>query len=117
MESTYGGSNDFQPARSDAELRLYETINKVLSRGGKVIIPAFAVGRSQEVMLALEEGMRLGKIPHVKIYLDGMIREATAIHTTYPEYPQQRSPEPDLPGRDEPLPRGLFPAGRFFRSP
>ena len=86
MESTYGGSNDFQPARSDAELKLYETINKVLSRGGKVIIPAFAVGRSQEVMLALEEGMRLGKIPHVKIYLDGMIREATAIHTTYPEY-------------------------------
>jgi len=86
MESTYGGSNDFQPARSDAELRLYETINRVLSRGGKVIIPAFAVGRSQEVMLALEEGMRLGKIPQVKIYLDGMIREATAIHTTYPEY-------------------------------
>ena len=86
MESTYGGSNDFQPARSDAELKLYETINKVLSRGGKVIIPAFAVGRSQEVMLALEEGMRLGKIPQVKIYLDGMIREATAIHTTYPEY-------------------------------
>ncbi len=86
MESTYGGSNDFQPPRSDAELKLYETINKVLSRGGKVIIPAFAVGRSQEVMLALEEGMRLGKIPQVKIYLDGMIREATAIHTTYPEY-------------------------------
>ena len=37
-------------------------------------------------MLALEEGMRLDKIPKVKIYLDGMIREATAIHTTYPEY-------------------------------
>lgn len=86
MESTYGGSNDFQPARSDAEQKLYETINTVLSRGGKVIIPAFAVGRSQEVMLALEEGMRLGKIPQVKIYIDGMIREATAIHTTYPEY-------------------------------
>ena len=67
-------------------LKLYETINTVLSRGGKVIIPAFAVGRSQEVMLALEEGMRLEKIPKVKIYLDGMIREATAIHTTYPEY-------------------------------
>jgi len=86
MASTYGGSNDFQPARSDAEQKLYETINTVLSRGGKVIIPAFAVGRSQEVMLALEEGMRLGKIPQVKIYIDGMIREATAIHTTYPEY-------------------------------
>ena len=86
MESTYGGSNDMQPARSDAEEKLYETITTVLSRGGKVIIPAFAVGRSQEVMLALEEGMRKEKIPKVKIYLDGMIKEATAIHTTYPEY-------------------------------
>ncbi len=86
MESTYGGSDMMQPARSDAEEKLYETINIVLSRGGKVIIPAFAVGRSQEVMLALEEGMRKEKIPNVKIYLDGMIKEATAIHTTYPEY-------------------------------
>jgi uncharacterized protein len=86
MESTYGGSEMMQPARTDAEEKLYETINTVLSRGGKVIIPAFAVGRSQEVMLALEEGIRKEKIPNVKIYIDGMIREATAIHTTYPEY-------------------------------
>jgi KH/beta-lactamase-domain protein len=86
MESTYGGSGDIQPARAEAEEKLYETISSVISRGGKVIIPAFAVGRSQEVMLALEEGIRKEKIPAVKIYLDGMIREATAIHTTYPEY-------------------------------
>jgi hypothetical protein len=86
MESTYGGSNDMQPPRAEAEEKLYETINSVITREGKVIIPAFAVGRSQEVMLALEEGMRREKIPRVKIYLDGMIREATAIHTTYPEY-------------------------------
>jgi uncharacterized protein len=86
MESTYGGSNDFQPARRDAEEKLYETIRTVADRGGKVIIPAFAVGRSQEVMLAIEEGMRFGKLPKVKVYLDGMIKEATAIHTAYPEY-------------------------------
>lgn len=86
MESTYGGSGDMQPARADAEEKLYETVTTIISRGGKVIIPAFAVGRSQEVMLALEEGIRKEKIPRVKIYLDGMIREATAIHTTYPEY-------------------------------
>ncbi len=86
MESTYGGSNDMQPPRAEAEEKLYETISSVIMREGKVIIPAFAVGRSQEVMLALEEGMRREKIPRVKIYLDGMIREATAIHTTYPEY-------------------------------
>ncbi len=88
MESTYGGANDIQPQRKDAEDKLYETVSTTIKRGGKVIIPpAFAVGRSQEVMLALEEGgIRKQKIPPVKIYLDGMIKEATAIHTTYPEY-------------------------------
>lgn len=86
MESTYGGSQDMQPSRHDAEEHLYEVFREVLGRGGKIIIPAFAVGRSQEVMLAIEEGMRLEKIPKVKVYLDGMIKEATAIHTTYPEY-------------------------------
>lgn len=86
MESTYGGAQDMQPSRAEAEERLYGTFREVLERGGKIIIPAFAVGRSQEVMLAIEEGMRLGKFPPVKVYLDGMIKEATAIHTTYPEY-------------------------------
>jgi len=86
MESTYGGSKDMQPSRQEAEEKLYETVNRVIERGGKVIIPTFAVGRSQEVMLALEEGIRKEKIRPMKIFLDGMIKEATAIHTTYPEY-------------------------------
>lgn len=86
IESTYGGSHDNQPTRKDAEDKLYDVITSTIERGGKVIIPAFAVGRSQEVMLALEEGVRQERIPKVKVYLDGMIREATAIHTTYPEY-------------------------------
>lgn len=37
-------------------------------------------------MLVLEEAMREGKIPSMPVYLDGMIREATAIHTAYPEF-------------------------------
>lgn len=86
MESTYGGSNDLQPSRKEAEEKLYDTVKDTIQRGGKIIIPAFAVGRSQEVMLALEEGIRFGKIPKIPVYLDGMIKEATAIHTTYPEY-------------------------------
>ena len=86
MESTYGGSEDFSPSRKDAEDRLYDVINTTLERGGKVLIPAFAVGRSQELMLALEEGFRNQRIPKCKIYLDGMIKEATALHTAYPEY-------------------------------
>ncbi|HOD85886.1 MAG TPA: beta-CASP ribonuclease aCPSF1, partial [Methanoculleus sp.] len=49
MESTYGGSNDIQPQRKEAEEKLYEKVSETIGRGGKVIIPAFAVGRSQEV--------------------------------------------------------------------
>lgn len=86
MESTYGGSEDFSPSRTEAEGHLCEVITETLSRGGKVLIPAFAVGRSQELMLAIEEGIRNKKIPACKVYLDGMIKEATAMHTAYPEY-------------------------------
>ena len=81
MESTYGGMHDFQPSRREAEKNLKGEIERTLKQGGKVIIPAFAVGRSQEVMIALE-GMQL----EVPVYLDGMIWEATAIHSAYPEY-------------------------------
>lgn len=86
MEATYGGANDEQPSRKEAEEKLIEIINDTVQKGGKVLIPAFAVGRSQEVMVVLEEAIREKKIPDVKVYIDGMIFEATAIHTAYPEY-------------------------------
>ena len=70
----------------DAENLLGETINKTLSRGGSVLIPVLAVGRAQEIMIIIEDLMRKNVIPKVPVYLDGMIWEATAIHTTYPEY-------------------------------
>ncbi len=85
-ESTYGGSRDMQPSRKEAEAQLKRIVQETVARGGTVLIPAFAVGRSQEVMLVLEEAIRKGEIDKVPVYLDGMIWEATAIHTTYPEY-------------------------------
>ncbi|RLM53813.1 beta-CASP ribonuclease aCPSF1 [Halobellus sp. Atlit-31R] len=86
MESTYGRRDDYQTDQEDSERRLLEVVRETHDRGGKVVIPAFAVGRSQELMLVLEEAMRTGKLPTMPIYLDGMIREATAIHTAYPEF-------------------------------
>ncbi len=86
MEATYGGSNDFQPSRKEAEEKLIQIIDRTIKRRGKVLIPTFAVGRSQEVMIALEEAIRNEKLEEVVVYLDGMIYEATAIHTAYPEY-------------------------------
>ncbi len=85
-ESTYGGRSDFQPSRQEAGERLAQIIRLVTETKGKVLIPVFAVGRSQEVMLVIEEKYRLGEIPKVPVYLDGMIYEATSIHTAYPEF-------------------------------
>ncbi len=86
MEATYGGNQDYQPTRKEAEERLIAIVNETIKKGGKVLIPTFAVGRSQEVMLVLEEAIRNKKLEEVTVYLDGMIYEATAIHTAYPEY-------------------------------
>ena len=86
MEATYGGPQDQTPSRREAENKLINVIKHTTSKNGKVLIPAFSVGRSQEVMLVLEEAIRKKVIDEIPVYLDGMIWEATAIHTTYPEY-------------------------------
>ncbi len=86
MESTYGGHEDAQPSRNTAAKEIMKTISTTLKKGGKVLIPVFAVGRAQELMIVLEEYMREKAIAEVPIYIDGMIWEATAIHTARPEY-------------------------------
>jgi hypothetical protein len=85
LESTYGGRYDIQPRRKDAEYELIKTIEDTIQRKGKVLIPVFAVGRSQEVMMVLENYFRQGELD-VPVFLDGMIWEASAIHTCYPEH-------------------------------
>ena len=86
MESTYGRRGDHSTDQADAERTLVDTVRETVRNDGTVVIPAFAVGRSQELMLVLADAMRTGELPTVPVYLDGMIREATAIHTAYPEY-------------------------------
>lgn len=86
VESTYGGRDDFQPSRKEATDRLKDIIQRSMQKKGKVLVPVFAVGRSQEVMIVLENLYKAKEIPKIPVYLDGMIWEATAIHTAYPEY-------------------------------
>jgi hypothetical protein len=88
IESTYGGPRDVTQDRKSAEIEMVEAIKRTIDNNGKVVIPVFAVGRSQELMLVLES--YFANNPKYKIdapiYLDGMILEASAIHTAYPEY-------------------------------
>jgi KH/beta-lactamase-domain protein len=85
-ESTYGGPDDIMPSRVEAEERLTAIINETLERKGKVLIPVPAVGRAQEIMLILDGYMRRGLMKEAPVFIEGMISEATAIHTAYPEY-------------------------------
>ena len=85
IESTYGAKQDVQPNRQKAEQALISVINETLAKGGNVLIPVFAVGRGQEIMLVLENFYKKGLF-NAKCYIDGMTAEASAIHTAYPEY-------------------------------
>lgn len=108
VESTYGGKDNTQPSRVEASEATKAVVAKVLARKGKVVFPVFAVGRSQEVMLVLEELMRSGQIPRVPVYLDGMIWEATALHTAYPEYLNDALKQRIFKENDNPLLSGIF---------
>ncbi len=85
-ESTYGGPDDVMPSRVEAEERLTRIVNETLERKGKVLIPVPAVGRAQEIMLILDGYMKRGMMKEAPVFIEGMISEATAIHTAYPEY-------------------------------
>ncbi len=86
IESTYGGRNDISVNRFESEKRLMRIIKETSEKRGKVLIPAFAVGRSQELMLVIEEYARRDPDFNMPVYIDGMVLEASAIHTAYPEY-------------------------------
>jgi len=85
-ESTYGAPQDIMPSRVEVEEKLTEVINSTLDTGGKVLIPVPAVGRAQEIMLVIDGYMRRGLMKEAPVFIEGMISEATAIHTAYPEY-------------------------------
>jgi len=81
MESTYGGPNDITARLEDAEKELVQIIEETKAKGGKILIPSFAVGRGQEIMVILDKyGV------DIPVYIDGMIWDASSIHSTYPKY-------------------------------
>jgi metallo-beta-lactamase family protein len=83
-ESTYGG-HTHEPVDETAE-RLGEVVRTTAERGGKVIIPAFAVGRTQTVIYFLNQLISRGKLPHIPIFVDSpMAARATEVFQAHPE--------------------------------
>ena len=82
-ESTY--ARRINPPREKTEEGLVDTVLETLERGGSALIPAFGVGRSQEIMIILERSNIPRKYP---IYVDGMARAVNDILVRHPEYLQ-----------------------------
>lgn len=80
-EATYGGR--LHEDRNAAEERLVGQIAEVVGRGGRALIPAFAVGRAQEVLLILKRALRNGSLPEAPIFVDGMVRDVCDVYRNH----------------------------------
>ncbi len=80
-ESTYG--NRLHANRSKEECRLVDTVSNVIAQKGKALIPAFALGRAQEVLLILLDAKQRGQLPDVPIYVDGLVRRICGIYQNH----------------------------------
>ncbi|MBT7903064.1 MBL fold metallo-hydrolase [Candidatus Woesearchaeota archaeon] len=82
-ETTYG-NRIHSPRRTEVN-RFLKVISTTLARGGNVLIPVFAVGRAQEILLMLAENVSDYDKMGINIYLDGMAKKATEIMLACPE--------------------------------
>lgn len=83
-EATYG--ERLHEDRSQAEMRLLDKVRAVLQDGGRVLIPAFAVGRAQEVLLILKNALRSKTLPEVPVFVDGMVRAVCGVYGRHDRY-------------------------------
>ena len=102
METTYG--NRTHKSLPESQRELVEVVNQAYQEGGKVVIPAFAVERSQELIYTLAAAHRRGEIPDdMPVYLDSPLAiKATRIFRQHPEFFDDEAKE-ILAGGDTPL--------------
>jgi len=79
VESTYG--DRFHRSLQDTEDELVQVISSTMNAHGNVVIPAFAVGRTQEILFLLIDLVRRGRLPHLNIWVDSPMASA-ATHLT-----------------------------------
>ena len=88
-ESTYG-NRKHEPVGGTIE-KLYGVVRDTVARGGKVLIPAFSLGRCQLIIHFLQQGLRAGKVPRVPVYVDSPL--ASNVAEVYRSHPDALHPE------------------------
>jgi metallo-beta-lactamase family protein len=92
MESTYGGH--FHPTLEESEHEMEEAIVRTYRRGGKIIIPAFAVGRTQQIVYTLNKAYHSRNIPDINVFVDSPLAvNVTDIFRLHPEAYDQEALE------------------------
>jgi metallo-beta-lactamase family protein len=111
MEATYGDRDHADHEAAIAELA--ETVSEVSDDRGVMLVPAFAIGRTQELIWVLDELVRDGRIPRLPLYLDSpMASRATDVYLRHPDYYDRETAEL-LAGGDSPL---EYPGQAFTNS-
>jgi metallo-beta-lactamase family protein len=83
-ESTYGGR--LHPPTADLPDALAAVVRRTADRGGKLLVPAFSLGRTQTVVYFLHQLIRQGRLPELPIFVDSpLAAEATAVFRLHPE--------------------------------
>lgn len=84
-ESTYG--NRFHKNQDESIKELEYAVKETFRKGGNVLIPAFSVGRTQDVLYILNELVREGRLHNLDVYVDSPLADkATKIYMAHPEY-------------------------------
>ena len=83
-EATYGDGN--HPARSTEEKKLAEAVATVVENGGSVLIPSFALGRAQEIILILRDAMISKNISVFPVVTDGLVNSICSVYETLTPY-------------------------------
>ena len=84
IESTYG--NRTHKSVNDTRQELKQVVRETARRGGKVIVPAFAVGRTQELVYDLHQLIVAGEIPDIPVFVDSPLAiDATSVFRLHPE--------------------------------
>ncbi len=81
IESTYCDID--HPKRKELEKQFIDEVYEVLNQGGKVLVPAFSISRSQEILMVLE---KYGVSSSYPVYLDGMARSISKVFENYSEF-------------------------------
>ena len=99
LESTYGGR--LHKSGGHAVNKLADVVNRTARRGGRIVVPSFAVGRAQQLVLMFHQLANEKRIPNIPIFVDSPLAvDVTAVHRSHPECFDEQTREYLMQGGD-----------------